>query len=526
MGHHAPLLHFESAYPHLTMMTENQFLDLCATCKAILQSGDSSIQRVAIPWMHPIREHPIALERYADLFSKPRWTAVLKKRIKSRILHTCIWLRQIYRAVSRGKNYWQSNDVLPDEVDCLFISHVVNPSHLSNTDDFYFATIPAELVRRNYKVLVGYINNLGPFEKNIKSKTVKSLFSKLYFTDSLSLSKELGIRKSLRRESSILKRNARNAEKILFKQVCETASHEILSGEAQASVRIFEQVKEVIKKVNPRTIVIPYEGHAYERICFAAARSQKPEIICISYQHTGIFRLSNAIRQKLADQYNPNIILVPGSETKDELRKLPEFEQIRIEVLGSIRGVIETDTTSILAVGKQPACLVIPEGIIPECVLLFKFSIQCSYIRPDINFIWRLHPSVSFDQIMSQETIFKNLPANIIFSSNTLETDIENCRWVLYRGTTAILKAISGGLRPFYLQNPGELTIDPLYKLDKWRINVSEPEELIRWILHDINSEFMDFSANLPIALAACKERFSSLDIDVLVNILNERISN
>lgn len=507
-------------------MTEKQFLDLCTACRSILQLPDSSTKRVAIPWMHPIREHPIALERYEDIFQKPGWTKRIKKRIKSSIIYTGIWLRQVYRAISRGKHPWNSNDRLSESIDCLFISHVVNPSYLENPDDFYFATIPGELAKKNYKVLVGYLHNLGPFNKNIKNRTVRSVFSKLYFTDTLSLNKELTIRKSLRKEAGILKQSARETTDLLLKQIYTRASREILSGEAQASLRIFEQVKELVTRVNPKTIIIPYEGHAYERICFAAARSVNPKITCISYQHTGIFRLSNAIRQTLAEQYNPNIILAPGNETKEELRKLPAFTNIRIEVLGSIRGTIGVHVTGIRSERKQQACLVMPEGIMPECLLLFKFSVQCAYLRPDINFIWRLHPSVTFDEILSQDKIFAHLPSNIIFSSDTLENDIEACNWVLYRGTTAILKAISAGLRPFYLQIPNELTIDPLHKLNKWRVNITKPEELINWMTHDINTDFIDFPENLPIAMAICDERFSKLDIDVLDNILKEYTSN
>ena len=88
------------------------------------------------------------------------------------------------------------------------------------------------------------------------------------------------------------------------------------------------------------------------------------------------------------------------------------------------------------------------------------------------------------------------------------------------------MKAIYAGLRPFYLQNSGELTIDPLYELDKWRINVTKPEELDSWLQHDIATAFKDFPENLPIAQELCLQRFSKLDINVLDTILKEITSN
>lgn len=507
------------------MMTEKQFLDLCSACKSILQHPTSTLARIAIPWMHPIREHPIALARYMEIFYPDGWLANTKKIVKRFFFQRAIWLRQLYRAISRGNCYWHSIDKLGENIDCLFVSHVVNPSYLKKTDDFYFATIPGELAELNYKVLVGYMNNLGSFEKKYKNQVAKSLYSKIYFTDTLTLAKEWEIRKKIRLESESLKKNAAITNDLLLKKIYKKASVEILGGEAQASLRVFEQVKKLVQSVNPKSIIIPYEGHAYERICFAAARSVNPRIICMSYQHTGIFRLSNAIRQTLAQEYNPDIILAPGNETKKELEKIPAFKSIRIEVLGSIRGSSNIEKRSTSFKKKDHACLVMPEGIISECIQLFSFSLQCALLRPDIKFIWRLHPSITFKEIMLNNKSFAQLPNNIILSSNTLESDIEICNWVLYRGTTAIFKAISEGLRPFYLECPDELTIDPLYKLSTWRIRLNKSQEMINCMLHDINTDFVDFEKSLPIALDVCNERFANLNIDVLDNILKENIS-
>lgn len=507
------------------MMTEKQFLDLCSACKSILQAPASTLARIAIPWMHPIREHPIALARYIEIFYPGGWLANTKKITKRFFIQRAIWLRQLYRAISRGNHYWHRIDKLEENYDCLFISHLVNPTYLKKKDDFYFASIPDELTKLNYRVLVGYMNNLGSFASKYKNQVAKSSFSKIYFTDSLPLSKEWEIRKKLRLESESLKKNAQVTEDLLLKKIYKKASCEILGGEAQASLRIFEQVKRLVKNVNPKSIIIPYEGHAYERICFAAARSVNPKIICISYQHTGIFRLSNAIRQTLAKEYNPDIILAPGNETKNELKKLPAFNNIRIEVLGSIRGSSNTEKSGESFRNKDHACLVMPEGIMSECTQLFNFSLQCALLKPDIKFIWRLHPSITFREILVNNKSFSQLPNNIILSSNTLESDIENCKWVLYRGTTAIFKAISEGLRPFYLVSTDELPIDPLYKLNTWRIRLNKPQEMINWLLHDINTEFVDFRKNLPVALDVCNERFANLNINVLDNLLKENLS-
>ena len=57
-----------TAYEHLPMktspspehkfITEPQYIELCKACDQILQTQDSTAERVAISWPHVIREHP------------------------------------------------------------------------------------------------------------------------------------------------------------------------------------------------------------------------------------------------------------------------------------------------------------------------------------------------------------------------------------------------------------------------------------------------------------------------------------
>ena len=143
--------------------------------------------------------------------------------------------------------------------------------------------------------------------------------------------------------------------------------------------------------------------------------------------------------------------------------------------------------------------------------------------RPDITFIWRLHPSLSFEELKIIIQELNNLPKNIILSKGSIEKDIGLCDWVLYRGSTAIYKAISEGLRPLYLKLPNEISIDPLHKMNEWRTIINYPIDLISCISNDIKNNLKYHKENLNMAKAICENQFAKLNVEVLNNLIIKR---
>ena len=272
----------------------------------------------------------------------------------------------------------------------------------------------------------------------------------------------------------------------LLRSVAARAATEALSGATTANLRLHHQISSLVRTLKPKALVVTHEGHAYERIAFHAARSAIPNIICIGYQHAAIFQLQHAIRQLLAPKFNPDHILTAGTVAQRQLRNSETLAGIPISILGSPRSTKTTthssNQPSPLAYetnSARPACVVVPEGIESECNTLFAFALECALALPNINFIWRLHPIVSFKTLLKRNRRLTKRPTNIELSDKTLEEDIARCRWALYRGTTAVVQAVMGGLSPIYLQIPGEMAIDPLYEIDKGKFVVRTPAEFV-----------------------------------------------
>ena len=264
-----------------------------------------------------------------------------------------------------------------------------------------------------------------------------------------------------------------------------------------------------------------YEGHSFERIIFAEARKVSKNIFCVGYQHAIIFKLQYAITKSLKKIYNPDLILTSGNMGKNKLLKSKNLEKIPIKVLGSDRFFKQISSKNFQVkndIKKNNYCLVMPEGLISECILLFNFSLEAAIKLPSINFIWRLHPGINFNNQIKNKLKFKNLPKNIIISKQSLEKDFKKCNWTLYRGTSTIMQAVIYGLKPIYLSIPNEINIDPLYGLNKWHTKISEPKKLNQIIQNQ--DKFKWSRKNWFLAINYCKNHFTKFNIKILLNLL------
>lgn len=494
-------------------MKEKDYLELCMICNRLLALPESTLEMVAIPWLHVIREHPIFLIRYEKIFSEISDYEKICNTIKLRIYNYMVWLRQLYRALAHDGKGWFGKDSLPKRIDILFISHLLNPSQYSDEKDFYFDKIPAELNNNGRGVLVAKISQFSKPFNSFNPNLITNQVPQIFFSNSLSLSKELEIKKRLKLEARRIKKL--KGKDVLQNAILDEAALQALSGSAQGTMRLYEQIRELVITLKPKAIIIPYEGHAYERIGFAAAREASSDIKCLSYQHSVIFRLSNAVRVLLKPQYNPEIILTSGVEAKEELERSFSNKEILIKVLGSPKGIDESLSLENYALDKSDkTCLVIPEGILSECLLILSFSLQCARENPSVKFIWRLHPSVSFKDIKRSLRNVGKFPSNIVLSNETLEHDIAKSSYALYRGSSAIFQAISFGLRPVYLEIPDEMTIDPIYKMDEWKIKVSEVSDFTEVLKVDHNVDQVNLGREI------CNSYFGKIDSAKLEEVI------
>ena len=502
-------------------LNESQYLALCAACDSVLAAKDATVERLAIPWLHVIREHPVFLDNYKDVFDLTPRFLQFRRRCSRRLRNWLCPFQIVIRALKRRRQLWYGPKVFPERVDVLFISHLINSSHAGRSTDFYFGDLPNDLVESGYSSAIVLVNHTEKSEWSLSeawNRGSGSSIPRIVLSSSIGVSKELAICQRLKVESRNLRRAGRLGAGDLSRRVLLRASEEALSSGARMALRTAEQIAALVSRLNPRLVILTHEGHAWERAVLAATKVACPSAIRVGYQHAAVFRLQHAIRRNLGPKYDPDVVLSAGNAGKAQLEKA--FDGIRIGVLGSNRTARPTKTSSV-EIGDRnsvrKACLVLPEGIPGECHLLFDFSLACASNYPEIDFIWRLHPIIDFNKLAKKNRKLAALPNNITLSSGDMLADISRCRWALYRGTTAIIQVVGEGLRPLYLEQEGEMNMDPLYELNGWRKSICTVYDFAVVIGDsDETCSITDRSSTIDY----CKNYFAPFSISELVALL------
>jgi hypothetical protein len=221
--------------------------------------------------------------------------------------------------------------------------------------------------------------------------------------------------------------------------------------------------------------------------------------------------MQHAVQRQLKKYFNPDVILTSGEVSKTELEKNIELSNIIIKVMGSNRSNIEESVNAVM--DSRGSCIVLPEGDVEECNRLFSFSLDCALVMPEMDFIWRLHPNLSFQVLAKNNKIFRKIPSNIKLSKNTLIEDIKNSNWALYRGSTAIIQAAVNGVIPVYLSIKDEISVNTLYNIRALHAcvqNVSEFQELI--------GGYAPENRRQNEVMAFCKQIYSPPNPGALIN--------
>jgi hypothetical protein len=431
------------------------------------------------------------------------------------------------KAIRSKGNLWFGAD-LPEQIDILIVSHLLNTSQAGEEDDFYFGGLPRELANQGQSVLIALIDHTAKPDPELAKQWKEDAIPRVILSGTLDLGMEKSFRGRMKQEARKLGRLAETETDPLRQRVLIRAAVEALSAGAQGNLRMAQQLSMLVAELRPKAIVVTYEGYALERITFSAARSAQPMITCFGYQHSVISPLQHAIRRNLAREYNPDQILTAGSISKAQLEVAPDLTRTLISVLGSNRGAeasVSVSTSEERLGNQRKACLVLPEGIKSECYLLFEFSLACARACPDLTFIWHLHPLFSFSTLSARNPKLKKLPPNVIMFEGTLKSAVDQSRWVLYRGTTAVVKAVLDGVRPIYLESKNELPIDSLSGMGNWRRKVATIDDFRKVIdeeeqLNMGSGEQQSVESDLYSAQEYCASLFTPFDSKVLSELL------
>ena len=477
------------------VINENDYRNLCACADRIFKEATVDDGLIATPYMHIIRAHPVLLEKYAPILAG---TGIKQRRNLKQIvasLHS-LAARHGISFTSRAGGQGIA-DIGPSITtpDFLFVSHLLKPDQANNEPDLYFGDLPNNLHRSGFSVAISYVNQTTHDVRQLTGQWANDGVTRYLVGRTCAPNEARDCLDQMAATASALESLASgNSGNPLYASFCKAAANDARSNTTWVNLAIGRNFRELLSHIKPKVVIFTHEGHAWERVICAETNRQAPSAVRAGYIHAALFDTQHCLFTELPLTYHPDKVFTTGKLALEQLRDRTYFLADQAAILGTHK---ITRSTAI-AGDKQNDCLVLPEGLVEECRYLFGCSLALARKHPHVRFVWRLHPILSFDTLTAAYPEFRNLPANIELSGNSFEHDISRSKWALYRGSTAIVQALAGGVQPLYMRQPGGLDVDPLHQLYAWKKIIDHPGMLDSVFMPDKSGE----TDNLSLAEA------------------------
>ena len=293
------------------MLKENQYSEITRLADEILFSSGLLPARIAIVWLHVIREHPVFLKDYDILYIENKFIFHYRKILRSVRNRASLFKVLVKSIIPSPATQWSQVVQLLSTCDVLFVSHQLNAEQLSQEEDFYFADLAVKLRENGYKSLVAYLDVTGMLFPRLSTQDCNNSH-KLVLPRTLSLYEEWRNLKLIWIEYKSLIAKSDVEINQFKKKVLRYSASEALSSSSLSSLRIGGQVQRIVKITKPKIIITTHEGHAWERVIYNAVRESDPNIKCIGYAHAPIFEKQHAVKRSLTKEYNPDVIYTSG----------------------------------------------------------------------------------------------------------------------------------------------------------------------------------------------------------------------
>ena len=476
------------------MFSQNQYQNIKKKCDKVL-GFNPNIYLISNNSLNIIKAHPYHLRNYE--FS---------------ILQNCIkllinFIKFSFEIIISIKNLLKIKRYEEKTTDCLLICNLINIDSIKEKDYIYEDI--EKILKKKFRVHKLFIN-----QTSINSKKI------LGFIPDKKKSSIIGF------DSPDLKFNLLSIINLLYyfgiyiiksilylDKTYLNIAFGFMDFSSKKNLNLMKNFSNLLNVIKYKNLIIPYEGYSWERLILMQSYQKNSNILRFGYNFSAFVKNQHSLLRRLKKDYEPDIIFTTGDYSK---KKFKDFK-IPIKSLGSSRYCKSKKKT--VSKMKNINCIVVPEGIMTECLTLFTFSIKAALIYPHINFIWRLHPSMSFKDVIKNLKVssVKQLPKNIIISNLKFFEDLSRSDIALYRGSTSIISAVQYGVFPVYYNNKENLDIDPIYEMKNWKLVVNDLKDFKKFEKKEYLNKMLK-SKNKIRAQKFMKNYFQILKPKILVS--------
>tara|TARA_B110000503_G_scaffold33495_1_gene54388 strand:- start:2681 stop:4135 length:1455 start_codon:yes stop_codon:yes gene_type:complete len=479
------------------------FKKLCKKCDDLLKGNSDNLALNAISILHVLRGHPEILKEYNFFLNKKLLTS------KDELHVSLPFIKKIFSFflsfLTNKKNFFYLKK--PKKIDCLIVSHLINPKHLNKKNDFYFGSLQSKLLNNKLSSLIVLRNFTGKNLKTLSRLQFNAKHYKVILSDFFKIKNEIKSVKLFFKEFFRIKLQKKNFDKNT--SFLKTIGKIKYLKSIFSNIRISEQVDSLINLHKPQYLFITYEGHAWERVVIRKIKENHPKVVIIAYQFSIITKYHHAIFRPLKKTYNPDFIMTSGSVTADFFRKSTISKKSKIFIYGSEKAELGSRVSH-----SRNHFLILPEGFLNETKILLDFSILAAIRNPKFKFFFRFHPLVNKHEYINKNYPNK-LPNNLIISENSLEQDFKNCKYAIYRGSASIIEAVSCGLIPLCYKLKNEVNFDPLFEFGNKLFKINNVSYFEKLALNEkiIQKEFLKIRNY-------CKKYFQKPSLSAIKHII------
>ena len=440
----------------------------------------------------PIEE---SLKRYVNLEQPDRFSLIF-----SYITTIFQIFIEIIRSISIAviKTRESASFQLPKdfEIENIFVSHYTYAQNPSNPDIF-FDHIPSE------KDLIFYHNHTLLNRNEIQNSLDQFNFrpNVLVTTKSLGILNTFSLQFENLRTSIKMLAYSLNCHRfnLIERRILIYASANQVSRQTLVNQINLRRLDSLLSINRPSRILITLEGHAYEALYIDLVHEKYSEIQLMAFQHAPIVPDQFGLMKNLLKLNSNDTILASGEITKQFFNSLNLTANVRL--FGSPKwrhitpGVKKRHPITVLGAA---------EGTYESLENFSKLFGKLDCAELNLKLIFRVHPAVSIEEsskVLSRMQ-FNN---NLILSHRSLEQDLEESHYCIYRSSAVAIEGLRFGVLPLYFNPNGDQGLNPLF-LAKLEMPVFRSAE-------DFENFFLNVSTISPRFMTYYNEELSRIGL-------------
>ena len=475
-------------------------------------------------FLRPVRATSEIMEKYETFIGKMTYRRIL---IICAVLFFSTLnqlLRFLYRILKYSADYIEWKKIDTNDLEVVFLSHYLG-DQIDDSSDIFFGPLPQianNLGRRCVVLLINHSKNRKVLYRALNEDSPKYILlpkccSLPKAIKILSSQISIGIRMI---RIGISDRDFTARQRMLL---IGAASYQLHAG-TLSNLTLWENLSYLVGDNDMKNIFLTLEGHSYEALICEKFRVEKEEIQVFMYQHGPITLKQFGLSQFLQDASTNTIILTSGEVTKEFLlRKNPTLAKsifnIGSQKFQAFEKKAMTSDALFQAKKSSRTILFAPEGVLGSTLKLLEIALEVADTFKDLNFIFRIHPHLSRDEVRARLRSRNSIPINFYFSSRNLEDDLIVSIACIYRSSAVAIQGLGFGVQPIFSDEGSGHGLDPIDATLIPHKSFNESEKLIPILFQLQESWESDFTTYCNLWFKFQNSYYSQLDSKILATL-------